>query len=180
MKRFIPLWGYPSTLLSDNGLQLCAQLAAAAYELLGVQKLTTSASLSSGNGGVERINHTMEEILAIVCNEHQNEWDEYLLHVEYAYNNSVSVATGLALNEVHIGRLPRLSFAVFDRYYGRAHQSLDRDHLAYSDLAREKQQRAYELVREQHALAVARVNGRNSTFSDTLLRRPKYAADGWV
>ena len=48
--------------------------------------------------------------------------------------------------------------------------SFDCDHLAYSDLARERQQRAYELVHEQHALTGARVNGRNSTLSDALLR----------
>ena len=35
------------------------------------------------------------------------------------------------------------------------HQNLDRDQLAYCNLARERQQRAYELVREQHALTVA-------------------------
>ena len=64
--------------------------------------------------------------------------------------------------------------------YGGTHQSFDRDLLACCDLARERQQRAYELVCEQHALTVARINGRNSTLSDALLRHPKYVADGWV
>ena len=102
----------------------------------------------------------------MVCNEHQNDWDVHLLHVECAYNNSISAATGLAPNEVHLGRLPRLPLTVFDRSYGGAHQSLDRD------LARERQQRAYELVLEQHALTVAHINSRNSALSDALLRRP--------
>ena len=79
-----------------------------------------------------------------------------------------------------MGRLPRLPLTVFDRSYGGMHQNLDRDQLAYCDLARERQQRAYELVREQHALTVARVNGRNSALSNALLRRPQYAAGGWV
>ena len=35
-------------------------------------------------------------------------------------------------------------------------------------------------MREQHALTVVRVNGRNSALSDALLRRPQYAAGGWV
>ena len=96
----------------------------------------------------------MAQMLAMVCNEHQN-------------TPYVSAATSLAPNEVHIGRLPRPP-------------PLDRDQLAYCDLARERQQRAYELVREQHALTVARVNGRNSALSDALLRRPKYTAGGWV
>ena len=84
VNRFIPLWGCPSTLLSDNGLQFCAQLAIAVFKLLGVHKLTTSAYHPSGNGGVERINHTMAQMLTMVCNEHQNDWDAHLPHVEYA------------------------------------------------------------------------------------------------
>ena len=122
----------------------------------------------------------MAETLAMVCNEHQNDWDVHLPHVEYAYNNSVRAATGLAPNEVYIGRLPRPPFTTFDRSYGGADQNLGRDQLAYCDLARERQQRAYELVREQHALTVYRVYGRNSALSDALLRRPKYTAGGWV
>ena len=172
VSRFIPLWECPSTLLSDNGLQVCARLATTVYKLLGIHKLATSAYHPSGNGGVERVNHTMAQMLAMVCNEHQNDWDVHLPHVEYAYNNSVSAATGLAPNEVHMGRLPLLPLTVFDRSYGGMHQNLDCDQLAYYDLARERQQRAYELVREQHALTVARVNGRNSALSDTFLRRP--------
>ena len=96
--------------------------------------------------------------------------DAHLFHVEYACYISASAATGLASSEVYIGRLPRPSLAVFDRSYGGAHQSFDCDHLAYCDLARERQQRAYELVHEQHALTGARVNGRNPTLSDALLR----------
>ena len=116
----------------------------------------------------------------MVCNEHQNDWDVHFPHVEYNYNNSVSAATGLTPNKVHIGRLPRLRLTVFDQSYGGAHQSLDCDQLAYCDLAGERQQRAYDFVREQHALTVARVNGRNSPLSDAHLHRPKHAAGGWV
>ena len=101
VNRCIPLWGCPSTVLSDNGPQFCARLATAVYKLLGIHKLTTSAYHPSGNGGVERVNHTMAQMLAMVCNEHQNDWDVHLPHVEYAYNNSVSAATGLAPNKVH-------------------------------------------------------------------------------
>ena len=62
-------------------------------------------------------------MLAMVCNEHQTDWDVHLPHVEYAYNNSVSAATRLAPNEVHLRRLPRLPLTVFDRSYGGSHQS---------------------------------------------------------
>ena len=71
---------------------------------LGVHRLTISAYSLSGNGGVELVYRTMAKTLAIVCNEHPNDWDVHLSHVEYA-----SAATGLAFNEVHIGGLPRLA-----------------------------------------------------------------------
>ena len=96
VNRYVPLWGCPSTLLSDNGLQFCARLATAVYKLLGIHKLTTSAYNPSGNGGEERVNHTMAQMLVMVCNEHQNDCDVHLPHVEYTYNNSVSAAMGLA------------------------------------------------------------------------------------
>ena len=66
VNRYIPLWGCPSTFLSDNGPQFCAQLATAVYQLLGTRKLTTSTYHPSGNGGVKRVNHTMAQMLAMV------------------------------------------------------------------------------------------------------------------
>lgn len=53
----------------------------------------------------------------------------------------------------------------FDHLYGDTHQSLDRDQLAYCDLAREHQQRVYELLREQHTLTIASIKSHNSTRS---------------
>ena len=140
VNHYIPLWGCPSTRVPDNGLQFCTQLATAVYKLPDVHKFITAAYYLSGNSGAERANHTMAQMLAMVCNENQNDWDVYLPHVEYAYNNSVSADTGLAPNEVHLGRLLRLHLTVFYRSYGGAHQSLDRDQLAYCDLAHERQQ----------------------------------------
>ena len=87
VNSFIPLWGCPPTLVSHNGPQFCARLVTAVYKLLGIHKLTTSAYHPSGNGGVERVNYTMAQMLAMVCNEHQNDWDVHLPHAESAYNN---------------------------------------------------------------------------------------------
>ena len=97
--------------------------------LLKVRRITTSAYHPSGNGGVERVNHTMAQMLSMVVNERQDYWDLHLPHVEFAYNNSVSAATGLAPNQVHMGRLPRFPLTVFDNIYARGHQSLAKDQL---------------------------------------------------
>ena len=85
VNRFISLWGCPSTLLFDNGLNFCAQLVTAIYKLLGIHKLTTSTYPLSGNGNVKCINDTIVQMLAMFYNKHQNDWDAPLIHVEYVF-----------------------------------------------------------------------------------------------
>ena len=101
-------------------------------------------------------------------------------HVECAYNNSVSAATGLAPNEVHMNRLPRLPLTIFKHRYARSHRSLARDHLDSCDLAANRLRRAYALVCEQHAFTVSHVEQRNSALSDTLKQLPIYTVGGRV
>ena len=180
VNKYIPLWGCPRTILSDNGLQVFSKLSQAVYQLLGVRNLATSSYNPNGNGGVEWVNCTMAQMLAMVINERQDGWDLQLPHVEFAYNNSVSAATGLAPIEVYMGRLPRLPLMVFERTGVAGHQSLAPDDLAYCDLATDRQQRADDIVRKHHPLTVYRVNRRHSAVTDAMRPAPKFVVGGWA
>ena len=79
-----------------------------------------------------------------------------------------------------MGRLPRLPLTIFECTGVVGHQRLARDHLAYCDLATDRQQRANDMVREHHALTVSRDNHRNSALADGLRPAPKFAAGGWA
>ena len=103
-----------------------------------------------------------------------------LAHVEFAYNISVSAATGLAPNDLHMGRLPRLPLTVFNRTGVVRHQSLARDHLAFCDLTTDRKKRANDIFRAHHALPVSRVNRRNSALADALRPAPTFAVGGWA
>ncbi|CAB1096809.1 unnamed protein product [Ectocarpus sp. CCAP 1310/34] len=107
VNRYIPLWGCSLSLLSDNGSQFCSKLSQAVYARLAIRKVATSSYHPNGNGGVERVNHTMAQMLAMVVNERQDDWDIHLPHVAFAYNNSVSAATGLAPNEVRLTNIAK-------------------------------------------------------------------------
>ena len=67
----------------------------------------------------------MAQMLAMVVNDQQNDWDLHLSHVMLSYNNSVNVANGLSPNELHLGRYPRLPITVFDRHTFDCHQGLE-------------------------------------------------------
>ena len=55
-----------------------------------------------------------------------------------------------------------------------------RDRLAYCDIATDRQQRAYDIVREHPALTVGSVNRRNSALSDARRPAPKFTVSGWT
>ncbi len=181
---YIPKWGCPKSMLTDNGRQLCSELSRSVCSMLGIRKLSTSAYHAMGNGGTERVNHTMAQMLSMVVNERQSDWDKQLPHAESAYNNSVSTATGLAPNEVHLGRLLRLPLTVIETVIERqgatGHQSLPRDQLEYCDLARERQRLAYQLVREHHAISSSRLARVNKKVSDVFHKKPLFEAGSWV
>lgn len=64
-------------------------------------------------------------MISMVGNENQIDWNLLLPRVSSAYNNSVNAAGGLAPNEIHIGRLPRLSLSVFEPDNVGGHKGLE-------------------------------------------------------
>ena len=180
VNHYIPSWGCPARLLSDNGSQFSSDLSQAIYKLLGTTKLHTSSYHPQTNGGVERLNHTIAQMLSMMVNERQDDWDLCLPHIQAAFNNSVNAATGLAPNEIHLGRMPRLPFTIFERDNIGGHQSLQRDQLAYRDQLRERQKWAYDLVRQHHTATISRLSRANDRITAALNRQPIWKAGDWV
>ena len=77
-------------------------------------------------------------------------------------------------------RSQRLPLTVIEHTGVAGDQNLLRDYLAYSDPNTDQQQRANDMVRKHHALAVSRINHRNSALADALRPTPKFAVGGWT
>ena len=60
------------------------------------------------------------------------------MHAVAAQNNNVSRGTGLAPNEVHIGRYPRLPMTILEGRGVKGHQGLKQDQLGYLELMRDR------------------------------------------
>ena len=115
----------------------------------------------------------------MVGNEKKPDRDVLLPHVSVAYNNSVNVATRLGSNEIHIGRLPRLTLSVFEPENIGSHQSLGPDYRLHQPCT-DRQQHTYSLVRELHGLTASRLQHRNAPNKAALLASPPLSVDGWA
>ena len=78
INEYILFWGCPRSILSDNGRHFFLKLLHAVDTLFGVRKIATISYNPNEKGGVERVNHTMVHMLAMLVNELQNNWDEQL------------------------------------------------------------------------------------------------------
>ena len=133
--------------------------------MLGAVKRFTSSANAQTNGMFELINQTLCQMLSHLSVDNQTKWDELLLHAIAAYNDSVSRGTGLAPNEVHVRRYPRLPMTILERRGARGHQGLRRDKLDFLQLMRERENRAYELGREKDFLITAKHRAANEKLN---------------
>ena len=122
--------------MSDNGSEFVARLSLAIYKLTRIRKIATMAFHPKSNGGVERVNLSLAQMLSLVINEQQHDWDEWLPYVVQAYDNSVSAATGLAPNEIHLGRMPRLPMTIIDECVVKGHTAKNGTNCCISALFR--------------------------------------------
>ena len=148
--------------------------------MLGAVKKITCSAHAQTNGMVERLNHTLCQMLSHLIADNQTNWDELLLHAIAAHNNNVSRGTRLAPNEVYIGRYPRLPMTILEGRGVKGHQGLKRDQLDYLQLMRERQNRAYELVKKEDFLIKAKHEAANEKLNSILHRRPNFEAGHWA
>ena len=101
-------------------------------------------------------------------------------YVVQEYNNSVSTATGLAPNEIHLGRMPRLPMIIIDECAVKGFTGEKQDQPLYLDIVRERQQRAFELVQEGHLIAMSKIRRSNTKLLAILHKLPNFEGGNWV
>ena len=99
--------GMPRVLLSDRGPQFVSAFWSSFFGLLQTDIRLTSSYHPQSNGGSERFNRTLIEALRCFVNARQDNWDQYLVHFEFAYNISVNPATGLSPFVLQFAQDPR-------------------------------------------------------------------------
>ena len=177
VEQYIPLWGCPYALLSDNGSEFVARLSLAIYKLMRIRKIATTAFHPRSNGGIERVNHSLAQMLSLVVSGQDDDWDEWLPNTVQAYNNSLSAATGLAPNEMHTSTAKDHNRRMRCQ---EGHMVEKQDQLLYFDIVRERQQHAFELVQESHLIAMSKLQRPNTKLLAILHKLPNFKVGNWV
>ena len=87
----------PSYVTSNKSLEFVSNFFCFLSIALYIQLHFTSGYYHKDNEQTEHTNQTFEQYLHVYCNYQQDNWSELLLLVKFAYNNTLSITTGVSL-----------------------------------------------------------------------------------
>ncbi|XP_063215566.1 retrovirus-related Pol polyprotein from transposon 412 isoform X1 [Bacillus rossius redtenbacheri] len=119
VNNFICRFGVPMELHSDQGRNFESTVFQEVCRLLGINKTRTTALHPQSDGMVERFNRTLEEHLAKVVAEHQQDWDQHIQLFLMAYRAAIHDSTGQTPASIVFGQELRLPC---DIKFGHPHQ----------------------------------------------------------
>ena len=94
MERWMPKYGFPLTIHSDQGSEFENRVIHDIVRLLGSVKTKTTPYHPQSDGLVERFNRTVISMLAMFVTPEKTNWDDLLPLLMLAYNTSVHASTG--------------------------------------------------------------------------------------
>ena len=92
LTKLFATYGQPEILHSDQGRNFESTVLAQTLEAFGVKKSRTTAYNPQGDGMVERFNRSLLQLLRAYVDK-ENDWEQYLPLVLYAYRTSVHTST---------------------------------------------------------------------------------------
>ena len=94
MDIWLPRYGFPLFLHSDQGKEFDNMMIHTLSELLGTVKTKTTPYHPRSDGLVERFNRTLLAMLAMFVSQEHDNWDDLLPFMMLAYNTTVHTSTG--------------------------------------------------------------------------------------
>ena len=87
LENFISRFGVPMEIYSDQGREFQSKLMSEICKLLRINRTRTTSYNPKSDGQVERLNHTIEQMLKVLVREAQDDWDDHLPYVLMAYRD---------------------------------------------------------------------------------------------
>ncbi|KAF8784306.1 Retrovirus-related Pol polyprotein like [Argiope bruennichi] len=108
VQNWISRYGVPLQLHSDQGRNFDSAVCTRLCEILGIDKIRTTALHPQSDGIVERFNRTILNSLSLLVSRNQQDWDKKLPFFLLAYRSAVHETTGYFPSQMLFGRDLRL------------------------------------------------------------------------
>ena len=92
-KEIVRLHGFPESIVSDRDRLFGAPFWSTVCRIAGASRDMSSSYHPQTDGQTERVNQVVEQVLRLYVNYRQDNWAEYLPHVEMSINNSKHSST---------------------------------------------------------------------------------------
>ena len=135
-KEIVRHHGIPKSIVSDRDPRFTSLFWKSLWELLQTKLAMSTAFHPETDGQTERANRTLEDMLRAYVNNEQDNWDEHLVSLEIAYNNSLQASTGFTpfhMNYLQHPNLP-LSEALRHSYQCNNPSAADRIQLYHRQI----------------------------------------------
>ena len=106
--KFIPQFGLPHRIHSDQGPEFTSGLFKELHRLGGIEMSNTTPYHPMGNGLVERLNRSLKQMLQSLPEPHKKKWKEHLPSLMFAYNSTTHSTTGYSPFFLMFGRESKL------------------------------------------------------------------------
>lgn len=107
LHHIVSRFGSPRQILSDRGTEFLNSLVNGMCRVIGSVKINTSGYRPQTDGQVERFNRTLMTALNHFVSSDQDNWNEFIPYILFAYRTSPQESTKLSPFEVLYGRIAR-------------------------------------------------------------------------
>jgi hypothetical protein len=104
--------GLPKVIVSDRDPKFTSKFWKSLFGKLGTKLAMSTSFHPQTDGQTERMNRTLEEMLRAFVNYKQNNWDELLPALEFAYNNSKNASTNYTPFVLDTGQNPHTPLSI--------------------------------------------------------------------
>ena len=99
--------GMPKKIVSDRDSRFTSDFWKELMKLVGTKALMSTAYHPQTDGLTERVNRILEDMIRCYCDEFLDDWDDLLVPLELAYNDSYQSSTRFTPFYMNYGRHPR-------------------------------------------------------------------------
>jgi hypothetical protein len=105
-REVVRLHGMPKTIVLDRDIKFLSYFWKTLWAKLGMKLLFFTACHPQTDGQTEVVNRTLSMLLRSLIKKNLREWEECLLHIEFAYNRAAQYTTNKCPFEVVYGFKP--------------------------------------------------------------------------